>query len=106
MYRYDKEGNRIDEFGRVVKRCKACKAHTPHIKGMCMGCKSRLEETPMYSQGWQCKKCRVSGIVMYKEDTEIEIVIMRIIEDHRGKTVICPARPRDIIIFPPTDKVQ
>lgn len=102
---FDKDGNRIDEFGRVIRYCNACKCKVPHIKGMCMACKGRLEQSVMYSQIWRCNACKATGAIMYKEDTEAKVVVMRIIEDHRNKTVLCPGRPNDIIIYPPMDKI-
>ncbi len=98
--------NTVDEFGREIKYCKHCKAHAPHVRGRCLGCVSTTEETTVYSQVWRCKLCKASGAVIYTEKDRAESVIGKIIEQHRGRTVLCPAGLKDLWVYGPMDKIN
>ena len=95
-----------DEYGRYTQHCNMCKCKTPHIKGMCLACKSRVEQKTVYSQVWRCKACGTAGSTIYIEDEPYQNIIDRIIAEHRNKTILCPGRLDDLWIFGPMDSIS
>lgn len=79
-----------DEYGRYKEYCPACKCITPRIKGMCLPCKSRTEQTAIHVQLWKCTQCETKGSCIYMEGEPARNVLDRIIAEHRNNTVLCP----------------
>lgn len=95
-----------DEFGRYVIYCSACKCKVPHVKGMCLGCKAKVEEQTVYSQPWRCKACGTAGSTLYIDNEPYKNIIDRIIAEHRNKTKVCPGKLNDLWIYPLSEGIN